>query len=504
MKDESQEACHAQVRGAALLAQELNAHLPMTPYLGFAFWFAWNLVAFSGSVWNTQADSAILISYLFVAHLIASVATLIAFGVSLPRIMRWIPTRPFLACGAAIGSVGTLLMVLVGGGYLESLAIFVIGAALAGAGTTFMLVRTATIMGLVTPRKSLLAVSLCALGAIGVYFFIEGYSSVIGAVLFVLLPILSALALSVKTDTPEQTRIINTTGKLPKRFRNLLIAIAVYSFCQEVTKGYILTALPPSQSVLCMRYVMLALVGLMLVFIALDLCTPPDKSLGRIFYPLALCFIVPQLAVPFLQDAAPIITAASLDFAGYGFDLFIWSICAYLGYQMHGNCVKVMCFGTAALSLGLSLGTVVAMLLLQMHISNAQFLPVNVVLIVLCIVVTVIVFPENKLSDLILPVEEEDETDSMTVRTQKALWKHACEEVAADGALTARETEVLVMLAKGMSAQQIADALVVSIHTVRAHTRNIHSKLHVSSRNQIIERIEAKRDGAAGAKALRG
>ena len=51
------------------------------------------------------------------------------------------------------------------------------------------------------------------------------------------------------------------------------------------------------------------------------------------------------------------------------------------------------------------------------------------------------------------------------------------------------------MLAKGMSAQQIADALVISIHTVRAHVRKIHAKLEVSNRTQIIELVEQKRDG---------
>ena len=46
-----------------------------------------------------------------------------------------------------------------------------------------------------------------------------------------------------------------------------------------------------------------------------------------------------------------------------------------------------------------------------------------------------------------------------------------------------------------MSAQQIADALDKTIHTVRAHVRNIHAKLEVSNRAQIIELVEQKRDG---------
>ena len=411
--------------------------------------------------------------------------------------MRIITTRAFLWIGAAIGSMGTLLMILVGGNYIDSLALFIVGAVLAGIGTTFMIVRSATILGTTAPRKSLLSISLCALFAIGVYAFIEGYSSSIGAVLFMSLPVFSALALSVKRDSPQETAAINTIGKLPARFRNLLIAITVYSLCQEITKSYILTALPASQSVLCMRYVMLALVALMVGFIALALSTPPDKSIGRIFYPLALCFIVPQLAVSVLRETSPVLAAAALDFAGYGIDLFIWAICAYLGYQMRGNCVKVMCYGTAALSLGLATGSLASIFLLNANLTSTQFLVVNLTLAALCMLVTVIVFPENKLNDLILPVEEEEDGDDISVRTQKALWKQACQEVAVKGELTARETEVFIMLAKGMSAQQIADALVISIHTVRAHIRNIHSKLEVSNRNQIIELVERQRDGCA-------
>lgn len=480
---------------SSTFVKELNTYLPALPYLGFAFWFAWNLVAFSGSVWNTQADSAILITYLFVAHLLASVATLLVLATSKPRIMRAITTHAFLAAGAAIGSTGTLLMILVGGGYASNMLAFVAGAVLAGVGTTFMIARSATVFGTVTPRKSFLSISLCAIFAIGVYFFIEGYASTIGAAMFVVLPILSALALSVKSDTPAELSVINTTAKLPVRFQSLIIAITVYSLCQEVMKSYILTTLPTSQSVLCMRYVMLALVMLMLAYIALDLSTPPDKSVSRLFYPLALCFIAPQLAVMFLKDTSPVLAAASLDFAGYGFDLFIWSICAYLGFQMRGNCVKVMCCGTAALSLGLAVGSILSIFLLNAHLETTQFLLVNFMTVTLCIIVTVIVFPEKKLNDLILPIEEEN-ADDPAERTRKARWRQACEEVAMQGQLTARETEVLIMLAKGMSAQQIADALFISVHTVRAHVRNIHSKLAVSNRNQIVQLVEAKRDAA--------
>ena len=51
-------------------------------------------------------------------------------------------------------------------------------------------------------------------------------------------------------------------------------------------------------------------------------------------------------------------------------------------------------------------------------------------------------------------------------------------------ALTARELEVLRSIAQGLSNQEIADQLMVSEPTVRAHVSRILGKLHLASRTQ--------------------
>ena len=51
-------------------------------------------------------------------------------------------------------------------------------------------------------------------------------------------------------------------------------------------------------------------------------------------------------------------------------------------------------------------------------------------------------------------------------------------------ALTDREREVLVLVAQGLSNQQIADSLVISERTARTHVSNILGKLGVTSRTQ--------------------
>jgi NarL family two-component system response regulator LiaR len=52
--------------------------------------------------------------------------------------------------------------------------------------------------------------------------------------------------------------------------------------------------------------------------------------------------------------------------------------------------------------------------------------------------------------------------------------------------LTEREREVLNLVVQGQSNQHIADTLVISVATVKAHISNILSKLQVSSRAEAI------------------
>ncbi|MCB0306623.1 MAG: response regulator transcription factor [Calditrichaeota bacterium] len=66
-------------------------------------------------------------------------------------------------------------------------------------------------------------------------------------------------------------------------------------------------------------------------------------------------------------------------------------------------------------------------------------------------------------------------------------------EPSGDDDLTPREIEVLRRLVEGDSSRAIADALCVSVETVRFHFRNIYKKLHVHSKSEAVAKAIRRR-----------
>ncbi|MCR6700835.1 MAG: response regulator transcription factor [Dokdonella sp.] len=67
---------------------------------------------------------------------------------------------------------------------------------------------------------------------------------------------------------------------------------------------------------------------------------------------------------------------------------------------------------------------------------------------------------------------------------------------AADAALTARETDVLRLIAKGLTVADVAAALALSRHTVTGYVKDVYRKLRVSTRAEAT--LEATRRGLVG------
>lgn len=64
------------------------------------------------------------------------------------------------------------------------------------------------------------------------------------------------------------------------------------------------------------------------------------------------------------------------------------------------------------------------------------------------------------------------------------------EKALADADISSRELEVLQLVAKGLSNQEIADTLFLSVSTIKTHIANLFFKLDVTRRTQAVEKAK--------------
>ena len=79
---------------------------------------------------------------------------------------------------------------------------------------------------------------------------------------------------------------------------------------------------------------------------------------------------------------------------------------------------------------------------------------------------------------------------STPLATPRPRFQDRCLEVAAAFELSPKETEVMILFAKGRSAARIQEELFISKGTVSTHLRHIYQKMDVHSKQEMLDVIE--------------
>lgn len=90
-----------------------------------------------------------------------------------------------------------------------------------------------------------------------------------------------------------------------------------------------------------------------------------------------------------------------------------------------------------------------------------------------------------------MPVLPETSSSTISPETVDDSYEQRIADIADEAELTKREREVMEFLARGRSAKYIADALVISQNTVWSHVKRVYAKTGVSSKQELIDLVEA-------------
>ncbi len=479
-------------RGHTALAS-IDRQVPGLTYLGLGCWIAWNTIGFSGAFWLHDTETSIRSENLMMVHLAACVATLLLFAAFSKRASKIVAKNAFTYAGALVGCVGTLLIVATREAILPNQYLFYAGCILSGAGTTTLFMRAAALFGTLAPHRALYTIALSELFSIMVFFVLNGCPNEVASACFVLLPLLSAFFFSLRSKNVRgETQVLTNEVPIPRKFGILMLSIGLCSTALELIRSYILIGMPPSVSVsstaIAQFVEIFIMAGIALVVL---LARGSRDDFGKLYSIAAggLTLLIVVVSMFSLRSTA----VASMGWIICScYNMVVWSMLYYLIYQWKANAVRVVALGNAALSGG-SLAAAALAIAYQSAQLGDDFMRVVITVIGVAVLVDVLfVFSEKQINSLLLPIDEatEDSGDDGAQLRESGLWSKKCAAVAARCQLSAREAQVMEELSRGRSAQEIADREVLSIYTVRAHTRSIYAKLDVHSKKELVELIK--------------
>lgn len=492
-----------------LALASIDRQAPTLTYLGLGCWIAWNSIAFSGSFWLYETDNSHITENLMLVHLLACIVTLVAVALFSQQTSKWIVKNRVTLTGGVTACLGTFLIcnsrIDVLGAFLPGMALMALfntGCVLSGIGTTLLFVRAAPLFGAMPPHRALYRLAECMLFATATYFVLNGCPHDLATAGFIALPLLGAALFCIRRRSVHgENQVLITPVKLTSKFWVLLTSIGLCSTALELIRSYVLIKVPPLYSVdsnmlsqvICIPVMAAIMLVVMLAKSRRDGFAKLYSIAASALTVLIVCTAMFSIETPYVASMAWTVCSC--------YNLVVWAMLFYLVYQWRAGALRVVLLGNAALSAGTAVASLLAMAYQASHVSDAMMRLIVALVGVAVLVDVLFVFSEKQINSMLLPVDENDGSSAdlhADTANQPGKWKLACEELAKTAGLSTRETEVLISLARGRSAQEIADRDIVSIYTVRAHTRSIYAKLDVHSKKELTALVRSHAGKGAG------
>lgn len=460
--------------------------------VGLGLLQAWIYVAFfSNRVHFSQSSGyehlSALYTYWCLGIVAASVVAVIPWrrlgvGGSL-RVPFELQNRGLAAAAAAMLSLCTCMLIMTNGEkrfeYLCFFASFVAGIAVAvlfwAWGAAFM----ATL-------GRYIGVRLGAAFAVGAALYVVAHllPAVAARGFVVAMPILSVACLAVgrfvPASLPKSSRPVTEHGK--HVFARAVIAVLLMGFSESCMRS----VFQSDDVVFKSQAYQWVLLGSALVASVLIACVarfrPGRDSVGRVNYVIMLVMVFFFLLTPAVFEI------------GYGADvttmicffllyLFVWTallqIAAFYGLRAR----QAFGVGLGFMYLGCLLGSYTGSHLSGVIAANYRLqIALSLGCAVLVLVSMLFVADERTFVELL---DADGESPAAPRR-----FGLRCDRMAQLYGLTPKETEVMVLVAKGRSAQRIQEALGVSASTVNTHVNHIYRKMGVHSRQEMLDLIE--------------
>lgn len=325
------------------------------------------------------------------------------------------------------------------------------------------------------------SVPLAALGALIVLFL----PPVLGIVLVSLCPLCGNLILAFSKAGKSRAGSFRKTVFDVRQISRMTFFMACFAFAITCVLGFYMGDVQDGMIVESWKMIILVICAGIAAFV-IALRSSEIRfliMLDRLCVPLAMM----GLALLIVLNKDLMWIGVSFIFTGYVFaDMFMWLFTADLVVRQQKNAFSTLAKSCAIQWTGLTLGFAVGCAAAG-YFTPALALSSTIIVAVCIIVLTLsrlIVFNQH-VSVMLIEARTNDDIGNM--------MEESLAFIAERYALSQRETQVFMMMARGRSVPYIGNTLVLSESTVKTHARNIYRKLGVENRQEFLDTVEKER-----------
>jgi len=481
----------------------LTDETPLSPrYLGFGLYWGWMWILLSGSVlFASPAHSLQELNATRLAGIAAMALALLAIVLFEGRLPQRARQRLLLLAACILGPAGTIATVL---GYELAEPVWLVASLLgwiavgvAGACATWLWVQFFSSISV--RRTSVYLSASVAVGA-AVYFLVRYMQPAAALVIAAALPLASAATsrLAHGRSVPQPVESATSLKPFPA-LRYLFFGVLLYSVAFGLLKGI---SAPQDGHVLAaadkLSFLGTGIVGIALTVSILVLSS--RRGLVPAYRLVLPTMVAGFLALPFTDSDMHMLASTAVTAGFQCFDILTCIVLFDVANRLHVSPLRVFGFGRCVHLGGVCLGWATSVLLFSDNTSVSQPLVMALSLgtVFLLVLTTMLFLDERDLSPLRILVDAATDTEAEETLDRRGggnqapgPWRQRCSDVAARHGLSPRETEVLVLLAKGHSAEYIRKTLVISAPTTKSHVYHIYRKLGVHTREELLAVIES-------------
>ena len=531
VENESIEVVVKEPSALARLMLEIDEQWPILRFLGFGLYYAWIWLCYDSAVLVAPAALGDAASGTVFAMYLASTAAL-SLTLILSAFFRGVSSRvvesgtAVLAMGALAGvstfGVGTTSAM--GAGSLPFLAFSIA----TGIGTAWVALRLGAICATLPARQITLTTAASFIVACAAYFIVVGLPRFVGLAVMSLLPLMAALSTMTTSEEPRiQVERPSVAKRLPRGFfPRLMSSITVFSLIVGVTRGF--STLTEGPSVLASEGSIIVFgtavaAGCLYVAVAL---LGNDFDISRLYYPIIFLLVLGITLMPVVADGS--FEGRFVGIAYACFSMLMWCLFSHVSHMSGLSPVWVFGLGRGASAMGTTVGWLLGSRLIGGELQDTGISAlVSVTMVVALLFISMLVFNDRTIGQVLRqtdqgagPAERDgaQQTPSAPDADEKppqaasqgeaspapddagdrrrGLFAQRCLVVSQTYGLSARERDVLFLLAKGRTINYIADDLSVSFNTAKSHIRHVYVKTGVHTRQELIDMIEKVQLGA--------